>query len=677
MGSVPEEFKGSNAIQFVVSQGWDWKESSSPNIELDRCPYADIPGSVCAGKTGFGHFYMEIHGTGDEEIQRDGLHVCHRCSKGGSLKSLKTKMGVLIPGVEGRKDWGGAAKDAELLPDVDKLHDALLADTEAMDYLTNGRGFSLEIIQKTRLGLKEEHYFRETGKVRALVYPYLVNGNAVWAHYRTLPTMPICDNKVPKAFSSPAGWDSALYNGEILVPGLSDLTMVEGEPNCIAAMDHGIANIVGVPGANIKKAQWIEQLDKTGLEKIYICYDKDKVGQRAAQELAGRIGIDRCYRIVLPDFTVTTDEGVTRPGKDLNEWFVDGGGTLEAFEALKKGAQQFDVTGTATEHDALQEFYDEILGNGTVEPKYKSQWGSLNKLIGFDKGDLIYVLAEEKIGKTTWVMNLVDHLVEEYGIDAAIVCLEMTRAKQARKYICYKTQIADNITETPEAAEALLQQFLKAIPELQKHVANRKGDLYFCSPNYTTSEEVFTLMRDIIRRYGVDCIVLDNLQLLADTTPGAKSNRTEHLSQMSKTLARLAKELNVLIIGILQPHRVPGGQIVGAQNVDGSSQVTKDCDGLITLHRSKVETGGKDKFDNEVFSEGVGVFKDETKVTVALSRYSSGGWTTLFCDGARSTFNEKPPEQVKFIQEQAKQGVGYDAQIKELVGIENDEEVQV
>ena len=82
-----------------------------------------------------------------------------------------------------------------------------MADADALDYLTNGRGFSLDIIQKQKLGLKEKHFFRETGEVRALVYPYLVNGNTVWAHYRTLPTMPLSDNKVIKAFSSPSGWD--------------------------------------------------------------------------------------------------------------------------------------------------------------------------------------------------------------------------------------------------------------------------------------------------------------------------------------------------------------------------------------------------------------------------------------------------------------------------------------
>src|SRR5665213_1428552 len=172
MPNIPEEFKGSNAIQFIVSQGWNWRESSSPNIELEQCPYGNIAGSPCAGKTGFGHTYVEVHGTDDEEKKRDGLHVCHRCSKGGSLYALKSHLGVTIPGVEGRKDWAGTDKNVDPLPDVEKCHEALVADLDAMDYLTNERGFSVEIIQKQKLGLKEDHYFRETGKVRALVYPY-------------------------------------------------------------------------------------------------------------------------------------------------------------------------------------------------------------------------------------------------------------------------------------------------------------------------------------------------------------------------------------------------------------------------------------------------------------------------------------------------------------------------
>lgn len=565
----------------------------------------------------------------------------------------------MIPGVESKKDW--SEKKTEPLPDVDACHQALLEDEAAMDYLMNGRGFSREIIEKQKIGLVAKRYFRECGEVRAIVYPYLVNGNCVYVHYRTLPTMPVADSKVPKAFNSPTGWDAPLYNGGILLPGLKEIVMVEGEANTIAALDHGYENIVGVPGANFKKAEWITLLDQLGLEKIYICYDKDKVGQKAAQTLAARIGVERCYKIVLPDFMVPTDEGGTRPGKDLNEWFVHGDGTAAAFDKLKEEAVLFDVDGVAGTQDSVQELEDHITGNG-VEPAYKPSWPSLAELIGFDAGDVVDIVAEEKVGKTTFGLNLIDDMVAQYGDDGVIICLEMMRFKLARKWVCKVAGIADNIPKNAQEAAALKEAFLKAIPYAKQVAANRDGDLYFCYPRYETTDDIYKLMRDCIRRYGVKWIMLDNLQRLADTTPRGKRNRTEHLSEISKITSQIAKDFGVVLVRIIQPHAIMKGQIATSRDADGASQIRKDCDCSISLHRNPA--GGVKtvtEWDNMPYIKQETAFDDKLLVSPDLSRYSSGGQCTLHYDGARSRISEYNIAQIAKMQAAASQGVGYEA----------------
>lgn len=656
MSSIPEQYQGSVALQFVQSRGWDWKPSSPPNIELETCPYC--------GKSNYGHFYMEVHGTADEQQNRDGLHQCHRCGKGGSLYSLKEHLGVVIPGVQSRKDWSGGEKKIEPLPDVDACHQALLEDEAALDYLKNGRGFSPEIIERQKIGFVPKRRFRECGEVRAIVYPYLVNGNCIFAHYRTLPTMPVAESKVPKAFSSPTGWDVPLYNGEVLLPGLKEIVMVEGEANCIAAMDKGIENICGVPGANVKKAEWIDTLDKLELDKIYICYDKDKVGQRAAQTLASRIGVEKCYKITLPDFTVITEEG-ERPGKDLNEWFAFGGGTAEAFEELKKTAVLFDVDGVSSSQDAVQELYEQIMGKEGLEPPYKSPWASLNKHVGFDIGDVIDILAPEKVGKTTFGLNLIEHMVNTYGEDGIIICLEMTTAKLARKWVSHVASVEDNVPKTPEEAKALKEAFLKAIPYAQEKAANREGDLYFCYPKYKNVEDIYKLIRDCIRRYGVKWVMFDNLQRLCDATLGSK-NRTQHLSEISKVLSQIAKDYNIQMIRVLQPHRIADGKMCQSDDVDGSSQINKDCDCQIVLNRFRVGEMTQDQFQSCGYVETETTFDEKMEAKIGLSRYSSGGGTTLYYDGARSTVTEYDLAQIAALKAAANKNVGYEAQEQAL-----------
>jgi hypothetical protein len=610
---------------------------------------------------------MEIHGAEDEQKGRDGLHMCVRCGKSGNLYALKQHLGLVSAGIESRKDFSSSEKKIEQMPDIEALHQALLEDEDALDYLMNGRGFSREVIGRQKLGLTKR-YFRETGEVRALVYPYLVNGNCVFVHFRTLPTMPLSENKVPKAFSSLTGWDVPLYNGEILREGLHEVFMVEGEANCIAAMDKGVENICGVPGANFKKAEWIGTLDKIGLEKIFICYDKDRVGQKAAQELARRIGVENCWKITLPDFQVTTDEGVTRLGKDLNEYFTVGGGTAESFELLKEEAMLFDVDGVSSSKDAVQEFSDEIDGKSGLEPHYKSGWPSLNQYVGFEEGDVIDILAPEKVGKTTVAMNLLEHMVSTYGEDGIFICLEMTRARMARKWISHLAQIADNIPKNPEEAETLLSLFKDAIPQVKEYTANREGDLYFCYPTYKTTDDIYQLMRDCIRRYGVKWIVIDNIQRLADTTPRGNKSRTEHLSEISKTTSQIAKDYGIQMIRILQPHRIGDGKVVSTDNVDGSSQIAKDCDCMITAHREKLGEMTKDQVASAGYVNQEASFGTDMLLTVGLSRYSSGGRTTLYYDGARSTAREMTATQIAKIQATANRGVGYENQMRELRG---------
>lgn len=651
---VPDSLQGSQAISFLLTQGRKFRVASEPNIEVEICPYCR--------KDNF-HLRMEVHGAGDEQTNRDGLHHCLVCGKSGNLLALKQHLGIAIAGVESRKDWSNGDVKPDTLPDVDAAHELLLSDDAAIEYLTIARGFSLDVIKQQKIGLAPKKYFQETGEVRALIYPYMVNGNTIFVHYRTLPTMPISENKIIKAFSSPKGWPVPLYNGEVLNdPSLKEVTLVEGEPNTIAALDKGYTQICGVPGANVKKVEWLDQIDK--LDRIFICYDKDKVGQRAAQALATRIGIEKCWKILLPDFLVTTEDGTIRPGKDLNEWFVQGGGTIEHFDQLKADAKLFDVDGVTGSQDALSEFEDELNNKGATA-KYTFPWESVNKYLRIDEADRIDVLAEEKIGKTTFVLNIMEYVVDTYGEDGVFINLDMTRAKMTRKWVSHKAQVEDNITNTPAEAEALKQAFLNGVQTVRAKTAGRKGDLYFCSPKYSSVEEIYKLMVDIIRRYGVKWIAFDNLQRLADTTK--YTNRAEHMSQISKMIAQIGKDYGVQIFLILQPHRVAKGQIVGIHNIDGSSQVAKDCDGTITLHRNRIGIDTTQEFETgNYISEESATFGSDMLVTIGLSRYSGGGRTTLHYNGATSTVMEKTMGQITAMQQKANKNVGHENQLKAL-----------
>ena len=618
--AMPVGLEKSAAMQMIISQGWNFNPPTGGQVAVEKCPFCE--------KLDF-KFYIAC--SDPAESSRDGLYFCHRCQATGNLRTLQEKLGLRIAGVDSRSEWAGKGKDKpDDLPNAELCHAALLSDADAMDYLLNVRGFTKEIVERQKLGLKDKVYFKKAGETRALVIPYLsIEGNVTFAKFRSLPP-------AEKDFTCPHGWEAGLYNAPALNDECKEIIMVEGEADTLSLMSHGIDNVVGVPGASVKKAEWIEALDRIS-PVVYILYDSDQAGTKGSQELASRVGLEKCLKISLP-------KGV----KDINEFFQKGG-TVEGFETLKKHAVLFDVTGVTSSKDALSQLEDELNGKVDLAPTYTTQWPELNKLVGFEDGDIIDIVAPEKVGKTTFGLNLLDHMVKTYGESGLLVCLEMTQSRLARKWISLVTGFEDTITAPgSDESKAKLIELKASIVKAREIQWGRAADLYFAYPQLVKEpEDIFKLMRDCIRRYGVKWIMFDNVQRLCDDTLKNMGHRTVHMSQISKGLAKLAKDYRIKMIRILQPKRIEKGQIITTNDVDGSSQVAKDCDSMLTMWRSVIGEMKKSEYEEEAvgFAETTQSFDPKTKFTVGLSRYSSGGSCYLFYDGARSQLRSYSDEQ--------------------------------
>ena len=84
--------------------------------------------------------------------------------------------------------------------------------------------------------------------------------------------------------------------------------------------------------------------------------------------------------------------------------------------------------------------------------------------MGWENGDVIDIVAPEKVGKTTFGLNLLDHMVKTYGEDGLLVCLEMTSARLARKWVSLVTGFEDTITAPgTEESKAKLAELKTAV----------------------------------------------------------------------------------------------------------------------------------------------------------------------------------------------------------------------
>ena len=617
---LPVGLERSPAMRLIISQGWNFNPPSGGQIAVEKC--------VFCGK---GDFKLYIAVSDPEEGTRDGLYFCHKCQATGNLRTLQEKLGLRIANVDSRSEWAGKKEKQGELPDVEMCHAALLSDADALDYLINVRGFTREIVERQKLGLKEKVYFHKAGETRALVIPYLsVEGNITFAKLRTLPP-------AEKDFTCPSGYEAGLYNSPALSDDCKEIIFVEGEADCLSLLSHGVENVVGVPGAGVKKHAWIESVDRIN-PKVYVLYDSDKAGTKGAQELASRIGLDKCLKITLPS-------GV----KDINAYFMQGG-TVEGFEELKQRAVQFDVTGVSSTATTLDELEEELEGKAELSPKYTSPWPALNKVVSFDDGDVIDIVAPGKVGKTTLGLNLMDHFTATYGESGLVVCLEMERKRLAKKWISMVTGYEESLAKPgSEEAKRNLKEFKVAIGKARGIQAMRTADLYFAYPQQVKSpDDIYKLILDCIRRYDVKFIMFDNLQLLCDLIIGERQGqRTVLLSQISKGLTRIAKDHGKVMIRIVQPKQLEKGAVIESRDVDGSSQIEKDCDCQLLMWRKVIGTKTQSAYDEETKEqeESSEVFDPLTRITVALSRYSSGGKCWLMFDGAKSQVRPQDPIQ--------------------------------
>jgi twinkle protein len=590
----------SKAKAYVVRKGWNFTESGVDQL-VGTCP-------LCGRDD---KFYINISGS-----NKDGLWQCFVCNESGHLTKLMTELGD-VPTSDRQislRDFAMNGRVLEPLPNVEAAHRRLLEDGDSLDYLVATRGFTMDVIEQMKLGVEDFD-----GK-KWLLIPYFHNSELVFVKHRTLPP-------AEKAFRGSTGREASLYNEDVITRGMPELLFVEGEADALSCLSNGIPYVVGIPGANVKKAAWITKVDRAAPGKIYLCYDTDEVGQKAAHEIAARIGIDKCMNILLPPFE-TVD---SKKGKDINEWFV-AGHTLDEFEKLKADARPFDVEGVVDLPNAIEELENQILGRGVLEPTLVTCWPSLNQRIGgFEWGDVCGVIAEGKIGKTTFALNLLDYYAQ-IGHNCFFYCLEMPPIRLARKWISYATQTDDS----PGASQITVDTIHRA-----RDIAfKREGELFFGYTRAKSAEQVFETIRQAVRRYGVKVVCFDNLQFLVRSI----EHSAQETARISKQFKDLAMELGIFIVLIIQPNRPREGEIVAARNAHGSSAIEKDVDYMIALHRNRVAKIKADDFQG--FMEAEDNFDPQLLVRVDLSRYSAGGVCTLWMDGSRSTVREFNPDEL-------------------------------
>jgi replicative DNA helicase len=231
---------------------------------------------------------------------------------------------------------------------------------------------------------------------------------------------------------------------------------------------------------------------------------------------------------------------------------------------------------------------NEIAKNGSSLLGASTGYKDLDtKLQGLQDGDLIIVAARPSMGKTALSMNIVENLVLNKDIPGGVLVfsLEMPAESLTTRLLASNAKIDQQKVRSASMNQADLKKFMESSSKL------KDLPLYIDDSSMLSPMELRARARRIARQEpnGLSLIVVDYLQLMQ--LPTSQENRVNQISEISRSLKMLAKELNVPVVALSQLNRAveqrPNKRPIMADLRD-SGAIEQDADVILFIYRDEV-----------------------------------------------------------------------------------------
>jgi len=353
------------------------EDGQGKNLILKRCPFC---------KDEKWHFYVSISDevsskTGKSKL---GNYNCFKCPVAGQdwneLKGTITGDNpIAIQRAITPYDPNKKTIDDKLTA-INQWVQDLRCDSDALSYIMS-RGFSIETIEHFKLGVAEMDISSLGIRAKCLTIPHFYNQHLANVKFRTLPP-------TPKKFVRIPGCPSILYNWDNVDQTKDYIYVCEGELDAISLWQAGECNVVSITcGAQAVLPEWYDIL--RAFEKIYLVFDTDPVGQDGARNMAERLGLERCYNVMLPPNI-----------KDMNDFFGKEEGTLDEFSAIVLKSEKFTIQNIFTAQNVFDQIERNMFTTGTTITGLELPWNAVHRKMGpLTPGDLMYCSGKPGVGK--------------------------------------------------------------------------------------------------------------------------------------------------------------------------------------------------------------------------------------------------------------------------------------
>jgi len=203
---------------------------------------------------------------------------------------------------------------------------------------------------------------------------------------------------------------------------------------------------------------------------------------------------------------------------------------------------------------------------------------------GLQPGDLVIVAGRPSMGKTAFSVNIGENVAIEAGLPVAVFSMEMGGAQLAMRMLGSVGQLDQHRLRTGKLNDEDWPRLTNAIQKMNE------AQLYIDETPALNPIEMRARARRLARQCGkLGLIIVDYLQLMTGSQPG--DNRAAEISEISRSLKGLAKELHCPVIALSQLNRSleqrPNKRPV-MSDLRESGAIEQDADVIIFLYRDEV-----------------------------------------------------------------------------------------
>jgi twinkle protein len=415
-----------------------------------------------------------------------------------------------------------------------------------------GRMIKQNTLKEFKIYSDEEFIPQFEKKIEVICFPYFKNEKLINVKFRG----------AKKSFKMVSNAELIFWNIDVLSK-FNEVVIVEGEMDLLSYYQVGIKNVISVPNGANKNLEYLDSCIDAfeSIEKVFLAVDQDTKGIELRDELARRIGLEKCYIVSFKNC------------KDANEYMIEYGG-IELYKTIKN-AISYPMEGIVTVDNMYNEIY--VLYEEGIKPGEKINIELIDKYISWELGRLAVVTGIPSSGKSEFVDYLISRLNVIHKWKAGFFTPENYPLKFHYSKIFEKIigkQL--NKTKCSDIEFNLGYEYIK--------------DNFFWVMNEedTSVDTVLLAAKNLIKTKGIKIFVIDPYNRLDHKYTDTE---TQYISRFLDKLTNFARFNKVLLFLIAHPTKMRKNatgkyDVPTLYDISGSANFYNKADYGFTIHRA-------------------------------------------------------------------------------------------